>query len=108
MNFDPNVTPLKTIPKENIAEFMKWFIADISQKLNKTHQIQTVDGITVVVVNTDSHKDGEYVLSKISMSSFHYLNEFIKQTFDSDPKEYYRNMILFQSEVNENRLILKF
>lgn len=108
MNFDPNVKALKVIPKEQLKNFMSSFLSNIGSKLNKTFQIQNIGGQNIVSISVESHTEAEAVLSKISISSFKYLDDFIKETFMDDPKNYLRNMILFESEINEKRLILKF
>lgn len=108
MYFDPNVKSLKLIPKNQLQEFIISFLSDIELKLNKQIVIQDLGKSHTASINVNSKLEADAILSKISISSFRYLDEFIKEKFMDDPKNYLRNMILFESEINDKQLILKF
>lgn len=103
-----DVKPLKFIPKNELKEFMIIFLKESCSKLNKSIEIQETFGIQTAKINTISKQDGEAVLSRLSMLSFKALDNYIRNKFESDPKDYNRNIILFQSEMSDNSILLKF
>jgi hypothetical protein len=108
LKIDPNVKSLKLVSKEKLTEFMKWFLLESSAKLGKYCDIKNFDSHHIAVIDVTSKKEAESLLSKLSMSSFTYLNKFIENDLKEDPKDYARNMVLFESEVGDNRLLMKF
>ncbi len=105
---DPEIKPLKLMSKVQLREYMNWFLLECSTELGKSCHIQHIEGQSVGTIDIDNPKDGELFLNKLGMKSFHYMNEYIKDEMNADPKNYRRDLVLFESEIRDNRIIVKF
>lgn len=87
---------------------MNWFLVECSDEIGKKCYIQKVVDQSIATIDIVDNKDAETFLTKLGMKSFHYMNKFIKEKLDLDPKDYKRDMILYESEIRDNRVLIKF
>lgn len=105
---DPTIKSLKPLSKKQIEEYMNWFLKTSSDELGKVCEIQKTAGQNIATVFIENIKDGELFLNKIGMKSFSYINKFISEKLNDEPKDYKRDMILWESEIKDNRILIKF
>jgi len=105
---DPEIKPLKLMSKIQLREFMNWFLSECSKELGKPCHIQNIQDQSIGTIDIETPKDGELFLNKLGMKSFHYMNTFIKEKMSADPKDYRRDLLLFESEIRDNQILVKF
>lgn len=102
------IKPLKLLTRDFINSFLKTYILEKASLLNKHCELTETSVNKSAVFYTAGITDGEQILTKVSNGSFSKLNDFIKKELDDDPKNYYRDLFLFESEVKVDRLILRW
>ncbi|MBC8146657.1 MAG: hypothetical protein H8E98_01590 [Bacteroidetes bacterium] len=115
---DPNfgVDALKPLSREFLGKMLTSFFRKILQeKLGLQSSVfNSADMNTAIVVteiNTTTNekkrqKELDTILNKINLEASSFMNDYIEQEMGEPCTKYYRDQNLYESKIDENRLIL--
>jgi hypothetical protein len=89
------------LSKENIDDFYVYFLSNVKG----FNGIIKEGGVNTASITTD---DGDATLSFINKNTGFYLNNFIENELNLNPKVVNRNVIMFESEIKPNCLIIRW
>lgn len=93
-------TDITAVPHKTVNKFLKSFFG----KLENCSLMQ-LDGVNTAIIPISTNE--EDFRNKLNVKMYKDYNHFIRTEFNKDPK-YYNRTIVYESEVKENKMFIRW
>jgi hypothetical protein len=104
-NNQAELKPLKPIPKELLNKFYQQISAKAAEKYETEQRYhKQKNGTHTITIFTTNMKQSKAIINEINHLIIHQMGPFLEEETGEDRGEFFRNITLFESTVEDNSI----